>query len=137
MNKKGPVVLVEDDEDDSFLFEEAYSKLDLPNELVIVTDASKAFEYLSRPEVAPFVIISDINLPGASGLELRNRLFDDPALRQKSIPFVFLTTSDDRQIVKEAYKLPIQGIFSKPNNTTEYTKRIKTMLNYWETSMLL
>ena len=137
MNKKGPIVLIEDDEDDQFMFEEAFLKLDLPNELVMLSDASRAMEYLSRPEVSPFVIISDINLPGESGFELRDRLFEDPVLRQKSIPFVFLTTSNERSMVKEAYRFPIQGVFSKPSTTSEYTARIKTMLDYWESSMLL
>ena len=137
MNRTGPVVLIEDDEDDRDMFAVAFGKLDLPNELIMLPTGPKALAYLSQPEVAPFVVISDINMPGMSGFELCDVIFQDPALRKKSIPFVFFTTSTEEAMVNRAYNLPIQGIFSKPNSVTGYAKKIKTMLDYWEASMLL
>jgi response regulator RpfG family c-di-GMP phosphodiesterase len=74
-----------------------------------------------------------VNLPKQNGIEFKRQIDEDPQLRAKSIPFVFLSTSIDRKAVNVAYKeLTVQGFFQKPNSFNELTAVIKLLMDYWK-----
>lgn len=128
---------MDDDEEDREMFELAYQSLNFPNELVVLNDADSAIRYLSSPHILPFVIISDINMPGTNGLDLRNEIFENAPLREKSLPFVFFTTGATEKTIMKAYEVPIQGIFAKPASSREWKEVIRLMLEYWTQSTML
>ncbi|WP_223834390.1 response regulator [Spirosoma profusum] len=63
MNQNGPVILIEDDADDQFLFEQVFTKLNYPNQVRYFPDGQEALEYLLSTTELPFLILSDINMP--------------------------------------------------------------------------
>ena len=88
--------------------------------------------FLSKSSKSMFLILSDVNLPGQSGLELKGDIDRDPVLRAKSIPFVFYSTSAQREQVDEAYhRLTIQGFFKKADNMAAAKEMVATIINYW------
>src|SRR4051812_6071586 len=116
----GPIIFVEDDEDDKFVMDEILNLLQLPNELKWFSQSKDALNYLLTTDDQPFIILCDINLPDERGLEFKKRIDDSPMLRRKSIPFIFYTTSADPHTINEAYmKLTIQGYFQKPPSFEE------------------
>ena len=111
MAKSGPIILVDDDAEDEEIFREILRELGVQNRLIHFNVCSDAFEYLKRTSDSPFLIISDVNLPGQNGVEFKRQLDEDPYLRAKSIPFVFLSTSTDEKAVNTAYKeMTVQGL---------------------------
>src|SRR3954470_18208468 len=116
MPKKGPIILIEDDVDDQELISEAIRSLAYQNEIKSFDNGQEALEYLATTSDKPFLIFCDVNMPVMNGLELRKHINDDEYLRNKSIPFVFLSTSDDKDPVRKAYALASQGFFKKPNS---------------------
>jgi CheY-like chemotaxis protein len=54
MDKKGPIIIIEDDQDDQFLLAEAFKKLDYKYTLVFFADGIEALEYLTKNEIPPF-----------------------------------------------------------------------------------
>ena len=137
MNTMGDIIIIEDDADDRQLlmdiFEEIMEENNYENRLVIVEEASSVLGFLKGKDADPFIIISDINMPKINGFDLRNQIFSDPKLREKAIPFIFLTTSGTNQVyIKQAYSLSIQGYFAKPNDYKEYKKLLAGILSYWK-----
>ena len=133
MAKSGPVILVEDDVDDQDFFEEALRWIGLENELKVFPNAEEAFKYLKTTTEQPFIIFSDVNLPGLNGVEFKRKIDNDKELREKSIPFAFLSTSDDQQTVNIAYtQLTVQGYFKKPQSYDELKALIKLIIDYWQ-----
>ncbi|MCE7039618.1 hypothetical protein [Dyadobacter sp. CY312] len=63
MNKKGEIVIIEDDADDRFLLEEVFSSLNYPNKRVYFPDGQEALDYLYKTDTVPFLILSDVNMP--------------------------------------------------------------------------
>ncbi|MEO8762508.1 MAG: response regulator, partial [Bacteroidia bacterium] len=63
MNKNGPVIIIEDDEDDQLMINEIFQTLGYVNIVVFFKDGIKALEYLNQTDVIPFLILSDINMP--------------------------------------------------------------------------
>lgn len=88
-------------------------------------------EYITEPAVSPFLILSDINMPKMSGLELREKIQADKGLRLKAIPFIFFTTTANKNFVSEAYYNSVQGFFQKPNTLADLERNIKLIIDYW------
>lgn len=131
MSVTGPIIFVEDDEDDLFIYEEICRKLNLPNKLIFFRQGEAAIEYLRRTSDKPFIIFCDINMPEMDGLQLRQQINDEEHLRRKSIPFVFFSTAATDQQVAMAYDLTAQGFFIKESNFAEVQSNIKMILDYW------
>jgi response regulator RpfG family c-di-GMP phosphodiesterase len=134
MAVKGPIILIEDDSEDEELFREVLKDLAITNNLIYFDNCIKAFAYLKSTTDNPFIIISDINLPKQNGIEFKRQVDEDPQLRSKSIPFIFLSTSTDKNSVDTAYKeMTVQGFFQKPSSFDELKRIIKLMFDYWQT----
>lgn len=129
----GPVIIIEDDEDDKVLIEEVLNELEIPNKTLFFTRCTDAFAYLKTFDNQPFLIICDVNLPGISGLKFKRQIDADKDLRRKSIPFVFYSTSADKKYVDEAYiELTVQGYFQKENSYIETKNNIRKIFEYWK-----
>jgi CheY-like chemotaxis protein len=133
MAKSGPIILIDDDNDDVEIMIEVLKEIGISNKLINFTSGPEAFKYLKTSEEQPFIIICDVNLPGETGIELKKEMDNDPQLRQKSIPFIFYSTSVNQHAVNEAYtKMTVQGFFKKGNNFTEIKKIISLINDYWK-----
>lgn len=131
MNKYGPIIVIEDDDDDRELLTEAFAELNYPNELQFFADGFLALEYLERSNDKPFLILSDINLPRLNGFELRQKIHNNEALRLKCIPYLFFTTSAAHQAIVDAYSQSVQGFFVKPNSYADLVRTIMRIMDYW------
>lgn len=130
--KTGPIVVIEDDKDDMDIFASILEELKVKNKLVWLETTDAALEYLSSGNTQPFLIFSDINLPGKNGLDLKKKIDGNPHLRKKSIPFIFYSTSSGQQDVNEAYtQMTIQGFFRKANEYDKMKEMIKLIIDYW------
>ena len=71
MNKRGPIVIIEDDTDDQEILSDIFKELDYNNKLIFFADSVQALEYLTDTDIEPFLVLSDINMPKLNGMELR------------------------------------------------------------------
>ena len=127
-----PIIIVDDDTDDHFIFQEIAERLQLQNEIRFFRNASEALEYLRTTSEKPFIIFCDINMPAISGLQFRKTINDEEHLRRKSIPFVFFSTSAGKEQVSLAYDLTVQGFFLKAPSFIETERTFKMALEYWD-----
>lgn len=127
-----PIIIIDDDTDDHYIFQEVCQKFNLGNELKFFGTATAALQYLRTTADEPFIIFCDINMPQMNGLELRRVIDKDEALRRKSIPFIFFTTAASRNQVNEAYDLTVQGLFIKESNFDDTEKVLRLIIEYWQ-----
>jgi len=135
MNKAGPIVIIEDDQDDQDILKQIFDELKVPNKVIFFTNPSKAFIYLNLADTKPFIIISDIKMPLMDGFELRAMIRADANLEKKCIPYLFFTTDASKNVVAEAYIQSVQGIFQKPPKYDEWKDVIDYILKYWNYCM--
>ena len=135
MSKKGPIVLVEDDEDDQLLISQAIERLGLVNPIQIFPNGEMALTYLETTQQKPFLILCDINMPLMNGIELRSTINENEYLRQKSIPFIFLTTTANADVVQKAYDESVQGFFQKAVNQEDLYQQLKLIVAYWQSCL--
>ena len=131
--KSGPIIIIEDDADDMDLLKSILRELNINNEIICFDNCKEAFKYLCSTDERPFLIFSDVNLPGQKVIDFKKQLDEDPELREKSIPFIFYSTSVDEQTVNKAYtQMTVQGFFEKKSNYEEIKKTLKIIIDYWE-----
>jgi len=132
MNKHGPVVIIEDDLDDQYILAKVFKELEYENEVIFFKDSVEALEYLTDSDIEPFLVLSDINMPKLSGIELREKIVNNEDLRLKSIPYLFFTTCAEQKDVIDAYSRSIQGFFVKGDNYTKLKNTIEKIVAYWQ-----
>ena len=134
MSKSGPIIVIDDDLEDHLIMDEIFRNLNYPNKVLFFSDGKTAVDYLITTEDPPFIIISDINMPGMNGFEIRHKICENEKLNSKCIPYLFFTTSVDRKAVRDAYKMSVQGYFIKPATMTDLQNTLKKIIDYWQES---
>ena len=132
------ILLVEDDDIDVQTFRR---HLDDPTiRLHIAGDALQARSLLNSrssfvPERKRWLILMDLNLPGASGMDLLNYLQSNPQLRH--IPVVVITTSSDERDIQQTYARNVSGYFLKPLEPMAFRRRLRAITMYWSESEMM
>ena len=132
MNKRGPIVIIEDDVDDQEILSDIFKELDYNNKLIFFADSVQALEYLTDTDIEPFLVLSDINMPKLNGMELREKIHNNEDLRLKSIPYLFFSTSAEQKHVIDAYSRSIQGFFVKPQSYDKLKTMLVKIVEYWQ-----
>jgi CheY-like chemotaxis protein len=133
MNKKGEIILIEDDADDKELFLEAYRELAIRNKLTVFDNANEAYKYFNNTKKDLFLIISDINMPVMTGIELRDKMQQLGEVKLRTIPFLFLTTGTATDNVIYSYSHSVQGFFLKPTYFDNLKTTLRHIIDYWTT----
>ncbi|WP_276485579.1 response regulator [Paraflavitalea pollutisoli] len=129
---KGPIIIVDDDPDDRDIYAEIIRDMGIPNQIRFFNGGQECLQYLSTTTEQPFVILSDINMPRMNGLEFKEKIQADEYLRQKGIPFVFISTNAHPSTVRKAHILSVQGYFMKPASMGTIRTMLTKIFDYWE-----
>jgi CheY-like chemotaxis protein len=129
-------LLVEDNARDLELTLAALAKCQLANEIVVVRDGAEALDYLysqgefeSRAAGDPAVVLLDLKLPKVNGLEVLERIKNDPARRQ--IPIVMLTSSREERDLVKSYELGVNAFVVKPVDFNAFFDAIQDLGMFW------
>ena len=131
LNKRGPIIIIEDDADDQEFLTEVFRKLNYPNKILFFFDGEQALDYIKTSDSPPFLILSDINMPKLDGFALRKRLKTDSKLSDRCIPYLFFSTASDQRSVIDAYSQSVQGFFVEQTTMVELEKTIGAIMEYW------
>ena len=132
MDKRGPIVIIEDNAGDQRILVEIFKELNFVNEIKFFTDGTEALEYLNTTDKIPFLILSDINMPKINGFELRSKIHENKELALKCVPFLFFSTGANKKSVEEAYAMSVQGFFRKPNGVEDLKETMRKIMEYWK-----
>jgi CheY-like chemotaxis protein len=132
-----PLLLVEDNPDDVFLFTRALSKAKRPHPLHVVASGYEAIDYLSgagkhsdrEAFPLPELIMLDLKMPGVSGFEVLKWIRSDGMARL--IPVIVLSSSALTEDVNHAYSLGANAYMVKPANADALERLIQTISDFW------
>ncbi|MBA3970591.1 MAG: hypothetical protein H0X46_00275 [Bacteroidetes bacterium] len=66
-----------------------------------------------------------------NGMDLRQRISDNPYLKKKATPFIFRTGSISSIDIHKAYELSVQGFFMKTADLESMQVQLQMILLYW------
>lgn len=135
MRSNKPILLVEDDQIDQMTIKRALKEIHVLNRLDVVSDGEEALGFLKEPgRELPGIILSDINMPRMTGIELLRHLKADEHL--KRIPVVVLTSSEEEKDRIESFDLGVAGYMLKPVDYLQFVEVVRTIDLYWTLSEL-
>jgi len=135
MSKWGPIIIIDDDQEDQEILKSILQDLKITNEIIRFNRCGDAFDYLRTMTGDPFIIFCDVNLPMLNGIDFKRDIDEDEELKKKSIPFVFYSSAAGKELVDEAYtKMTVQGFFKKGTSYSEIKETVRIIVDYWKHS---
>lgn len=121
------ILVVDDEHDIKTLFEQRFRK-EIRNEeikFVFAHSGEDALSYLNSNNHEAVLILSDINMPGMSGLELLGHI--KQKYTQHPPVVVMITAYGDSENYKKAMALGAEDFLTKPVDFKELKEKIKTI----------
>ena len=120
------ILLVEDDQDDVELMQDALRDNDIQFTMEIVRQGDKVLPYLKTCKNLPNVILLDLNLPKMHGREVLSRIKLSEDFKQ--IPVVILTTSSSQAEKEFCLSAGASQFLTKPSTVEGFNKTIDTIM---------
>jgi len=128
----GPILLVEDDENDVFFMRDALKKAGVRKTLEIAKDGREAISYLQerakKPDELPFLIILDLKLPFVMGLDVLRCIREELGLLTVVI---VMSASAEKADVLAAYQSGANSYLVKPTDTSKLVEIVKAIDAFW------
>jgi CheY-like chemotaxis protein len=137
MSVAATILLVEDNDDDVFVFRRMLKKAQIANPLQVVTDGQQAVDYLSSAGLYddrtlhpfPFIVFLDLKLPYLNGFDVLTWIRSRPEL--KSLIVVVLTSSAEEKDYQRAYTLGARSYLVKPPKPEMLHAVVKSLETAW------
>lgn len=127
----GKIILVDNEKYEKELLVEALYEKNWKVNVEYFNNAEDALEHMKTTKDELFLVISDMNMPKMSGMDLKKAIDEDKNLREKSTPFIFVSTGATTEQLSEAYDRRVQGYFVKPNSIEEQAEILDLVIKYW------
>ena len=131
------ILLVDDDEEDLQMTQEALLESRLGNDLRTTHDGEELMDYLLRrgqyadaaDSPKPGLILLDLNMPRKDGREALAEIKANPDLRK--IPVIVLTTSKAEEDIFRTYDLGVNSFITKPVTFSGLVEAMRVVSHYW------
>ena len=136
------MLVVEDNPDHLELTLTTLQQNGLFHDIVVARNGLEALDYLlcrglyrnRAPDDQPELVLLDLGLPGLNGLEVMQRMRDDP--RTFFVPVVMLTSASEQSEAVLAFKGGLNSYVSKPLDYRDFEEKLQQVREYWRTSNL-
>lgn len=134
------ILLVEDNEGDIILTQEALTDAKIKNKVSVARDGEDAINFLNNAvnnggADLPHLILLDINLPKIDGKEVLQYIKTHASL--KKIPVVMLTTSSSELDIVDSYNHHANCFITKPVDLNKFFEVVKMIEDFWITIVKL
>ncbi|WP_433833983.1 response regulator [Actinoplanes sp. CA-015351] len=124
------VLIVDDDDADSLIIEEALEASPMAPVIHRVADGVQALEYLRDTSTQrPDLILLDLNMPRMGGREVLAEIKNDADL--KTIPVVVLTTSQAELDVMASYNHHANAFVTKPLELEAFENAVRQINRFY------
>lgn len=121
------VLLVDDDSEESYLFNEALEHANLNIHLSRAHDGNDLISYLvNKP--TPDLVFMDINMPYKDGLEALTEIRSNPKF--KNLPLIIYSTTKNEDSINACYEKGADMFVIKPNDFDELMQVVKKVCTY-------
>jgi CheY-like chemotaxis protein len=132
------ILLVEDNDDDAFMFKRALKKSGIMNPLHVATDGRQALDYLGgrgndadlERHPRPFIAFIDLKLPYIDGFEILEWIGRQPSL--STLIAIVLSSSNQNGDQEKAYALGARSYLIKPPSPEDILRLMKSLESFWD-----
>lgn len=119
----GPVVMVDDSQDDLVIAQRCYKRSKLDRTFLSLGGGTELIAYLEDvqkgDEPMPAIVLLDINMPDMNGFEALAAIRSHPAFHRLPV-IMMLTNSDSPRDIDRSLELGASGLQQKPLRLRDY-----------------
>jgi CheY-like chemotaxis protein len=128
------ILVVDDDDADALMIEEALAAAETQSRVERVADGREALDYLRREgrysdAIRPDLILLDLNMPRMDGRETLAAIKTDEQL--KAIPVVILTTSGAAPDIAASYQQRANAYVTKPFGLDDFEATVRQIDRFY------
>ena len=122
------ILVVDDEKDVQVLFQQKFRKeiRDGEMDFAFAFSGEEALKYMNQHEHEAVLILSDINMPGMSGLELLKQIKEKYERLQTIV--MMITAYGDDENYNQAMKLGADDFLTKPVDFVALKEKLKTKI---------
>jgi len=124
-----PVIFVDDDEDELYLYNTISSQCQLGDSVMTVNSGMELMQMLEHQNISPRIILLDINMPKMNGFDVLKRIRQLESCRYT--PVVMLSTSSSKDNVEMAYRSGANSYLTKAITYNKIVEQIELIKSYW------
>lgn len=123
------IFVAEDDEDDLYLLQQAFTWHAPDCTLVCVTNGEQLLQELQTASPLPQLVLLDLNMPLLDGIQTLGILRSQP--RYGNVPVVILSTCDEKPTIERCPSLGASAYRVKPTLFNELVDLVLHLRFYW------
>lgn len=132
------MLVAEDNRDDVVLFEQSVRMAGLKNPVRFVGEQNELMDYLHgagsfadrQQNPFPSLLLLDLNLPGAHGLEVIQRLRKENSPIAE-LPIIVITNSHSPRDIDKAYRSGANSFMVKPLTLKQSAEQLRATAEFW------
>jgi CheY-like chemotaxis protein len=122
------ILLVDDDQDDRSIFNDALSELKIETSLTLLEDGRELVSYLENPKTKrPDILFLDLNMPYKSGVECLRDIRQINKFKDLSV--AIYSTSNSEKDMEDTFINGANIYIRKPNDFTQLKKVLTEVLS--------
>jgi CheY-like chemotaxis protein len=133
LSTRKTILIADDDPDDIFLLQRAFSKAGVNANLQFVSDGEEVIRYLrssdQQKHPTPDLMLLDIKMPRIDGFSVLKWLRTQPGLKRLLV--IVLSSSDSRLDINRAYDLGANSYLVKPFSNDDLIELVEYLQTYW------
>lgn len=130
------ILIADDDIDDQYMIKQAFSSINLNENVFTVNDGVELLDYLHKKGkykdaniLSPKVILLDLNMPKKDGRECLKEIKTNSKFNK--IPVIIYSTSSNPDDISYAYEMGASSYITKPYSYRELVKIMDIFKQYW------
>lgn len=130
MNKTGPIIIIEENEDDRNLFAQIFWELGLNNEMLYFTTLNETQRYIISNQIEPFLLFSNVLQFHEDNKQDNYKNYNSICL-EFNCPCLFFSILFTHCFVIDSYSIPVQSYFVRPYNEEKFKLVLNSIVEYW------
>ncbi len=125
MSKNLNILLIEDDNDDIELLQDALRDNHVDFRMQVIKDGGEVAAYLEKKQDIPDIIVMDLNLPKVHGRDILKSIRASDGFGH--VPIIILTTSSSKSDMDYTYKEGASRYLIKPTTSQGFKDVVQTI----------
>lgn len=130
MNKRGPIIIIEQNIEDRRLFAQIFLELSISNEILYFDTLKEAEEELLLNDINPFIFFTNI-LQFQEDSKHQNLEHHKDISQKSDCPCLFYSVLFPNCFIIDTYSVPPQSYFINPYSEEKFKQALGSIIQFW------